>query len=89
MNYLIYFGSDIILYYDILKKKKKKKKKEEKKKRKDNLNRESVNVFKTLLNEKSENVRLCPSFSSSIIVNLSEILPCGVQILYLWFVIQL
>ena len=27
MNYLIYFGSDIILYYDILKKKIKEKKK--------------------------------------------------------------
>ena len=59
MNYLIYFGSDIILYYDILKKKKKK----------DNLNRKSVNVFKTLLNEKLENVRLCSSFSSSRTVN--------------------
>ena len=81
MNYLIYFGSDIILYYDILKKKKKKKK--------DNLNRKSVNVFKTLLNEKSEDVRLCSSFSSSRTVNLLEILPCGVQTLYLWFVIQL
>ena len=76
MNYLIYFGSDIILYYDILKKKKEKKKK-------DNLNRKSVNIFKILLNEKSENVRLCSSFSSSRTVNLSEILPYGVQTLYL------
>ena len=64
-------------------------KKKEKKKKKDNLNRKSVNVFKTLLNEKLENVRLCSSFSSSRIVNLSEIIPCGVQTLYLWFVIQL
>ena len=34
-------------------------------------------------------MRLCSSFGSSRTVNLSGILPCGVQTLYLWFVIQL
>ena len=34
-------------------------------------------------------VRLCSSFGSSRTVNLSGILPCGVQILYLWFMIPL
>ena len=53
------------------------------------LSSKSVNVFQILLNKKSEKVRFCSSFGSSRTVNLSGILPCGIQTLYLWFVIQL
>ena len=41
--------------------------------------------------KKKKKVRLCSSFGSGSLktMNLSRILPCGVQTLYLWFVIPI
>ena len=46
-------------------------------------------LFNNFLKKKSENVRFCSTFGSLRTMNLSKILPCGVQTLYLWFMILL